>query len=172
MHGSDNAALPAAGSWTCNAASCSVRKAHEISLCKATTGSTFSFSSFTLINGFLYIEIWPTRITTAGSSNSTTHPKVHRQDRGVTILNNPNNRTEASLTVNLTVDLGTNLNRHHKQFTYNNPLNPVVLVEALAAWLVLLAHVFAAVLRTWSPVIPIPVPWTYDTVLRDSIEFK
>ncbi|KAG2113149.1 uncharacterized protein F5147DRAFT_682938 [Suillus discolor] len=30
---------------------------------------------------------------------------------------------------------------------YNNLLSPVVLVEALAAWLVLLVHVFAAVLR-------------------------
>ncbi|KAG1804493.1 uncharacterized protein BJ212DRAFT_1580954 [Suillus subaureus] len=94
------------------------------------------------------IERWPTKITTAAvSNNNTTHPKVHRQDRGVTILNNPNNRTEASLMVNLTADLGTNLNRHHRQFMYNNPLSPVVLVEVLAAWLVLLVHVFAAVLR-------------------------
>ncbi|KAG2042475.1 hypothetical protein BDR03DRAFT_943490 [Suillus americanus] len=30
---------------------------------------------------------------------------------------------------------------------YNNPLSPVVSVEALVVWLVLLVHVFAAVLR-------------------------
>jgi hypothetical protein len=34
-----------------------------------------------------------------------------------------------------------------KFFAVNNPVSPVVLVEALAAWLVLLVHVFAAVLR-------------------------
>jgi hypothetical protein len=40
-------------------------------------------------------------------------------------------------------------NTRLKKFTVNDPINPVVVaeVELLAAWLALLAHVFAAVLR-------------------------
>ncbi|KAG2366882.1 hypothetical protein BDR07DRAFT_1479646 [Suillus spraguei] len=49
--------------------------------------------------------------------------------------------------VSLTLRTGTTCNTRLKFFADNNLLNPVVLVEALAAWLVLLVHVFAAVLR-------------------------
>lgn len=49
---------------------------------------------------------------------SQTRLQVDRQDRGATTPgpNSPNNRTEANLTVNHTVDQGTNLNRRRRLF--------------------------------------------------------